>query len=99
MRTSKTGAGHKSIVICVYEGAQQQSKKLGKQEAGSKGFAEDRARKRLKQDSEKESRRKKKYNGTLLKETQREPRFYKRGGRKEAERQRPLQLVQSAGSR
>lgn len=44
----------------MYEAAQQQSKKLRKQEAGPKGFAEDRARKWLKQDSEKERRRSKK---------------------------------------
>lgn len=60
MLTSKTGVRHKRFIIFVYDAAQQQSKKLRKQEAGPKGFAEDRAGKWLKQDSEKESRRRKK---------------------------------------
>lgn len=65
--TSKTGVKHKSFIIFVYEAAQQQSKKLRKQEAGPKGFVEDRARKWLKQDSEKESRRsKKKKKNTMV---------------------------------
>lgn len=63
-------------------------------------LVENRERKWQKQDNKREGKKKAHtYNGALKKEIRREPGVYKRGGGREGERQRLLQLVQSAGSR